>query len=425
MVDSAQLISNSSLSKRFGLGGGHLGRGKGLSFRVIYIAVFLFLLLYITTIRLLEFGLDQEFQERANRAAHVTQLDEPVASQIQRAMTVAIEKSAWVTIGGVRVTTLVLASDGITWLYVHGHIGPQPEGLPPTGVLRQAVELLPASSDVSVTVPHNSLLANAVLIFYASFLLSGLYQYNRINQRRYTRQMNNAVTLRDEARHRASEIEGELQQARRQLEGVEPTEKALGAEISTLQIEREGLQKQLGSLAAREEELRGSADQAIELSQEVQALEDLLEEAASDISSKDEEIRELGQNLKKASRGSGGPSGKGSDLLARRLRTLYKTLEIDDNAINKIIALRDEGMKLKAEEGLKRLAEESDNVAVRRKVGGLPNYLHIFELGFAGKGRIYYTRGKQRRFRILTVGAKNSQDQDMDFPRRLGRDEMA
>jgi hypothetical protein len=46
-------------------------------------------------------------------------------------------------------------------------------------------------------------------------------------------------------------------------------------------------------------------------------------------------------------------------------------------------------------------------------------------LGFAGKGRIYYTRGKQRRFRILTVGAKNSQDQDMDFLRRLGRDEMA
>ena len=80
-------------------------------------------------------------------------------------------------------------------------------------------------------------------------------------------------------------------------------------------------------------------------------------------------------------------------------------------------------MKLKAEEVIKRLAEETDNVAVRRKVGGLPNYLNIFELGFAGKGRVYYSRGRQQRFRILTVGAKNSQDSDMDYLRKHGRDE--
>ena len=79
-------------------------------------------------------------------------------------------------------------------------------------------------------------------------------------------------------------------------------------------------------------------------------------------------------------------------------------------------------MKLKAEEKLKRLCDEAENVAVRRKVGGLPDHLSIFELGFAGKGRIYYTKGKQRRFRILSVGAKNSQDSDLDYLRRLNRD---
>ena len=80
-------------------------------------------------------------------------------------------------------------------------------------------------------------------------------------------------------------------------------------------------------------------------------------------------------------------------------------------------------MKLKAEEVIKRLSEESDNVAVRRKVGGLPNHLNIYELGFAGKGRIYYCRGQSQRFRVLTVGAKNSQDSDMEYLRRHGREE--
>ena len=89
-----------------------------------------------------------------------------------------------------------------------------------------------------------------------------------------------------------------------------------------------------------------------------------------------------------------------------------------------MLALRDETMKLKAEEVLKRLGEEADNVTVRRKVGGLPNHLNIFEMGFAGKGRIYYARGKQRQFRILAIGAKNSQDSDMEYLRRLSREDM-
>ena len=126
-----------------------------------------------------------------------------------------------------------------------------------------------------------------------------------------------------------------------------------------------------------------------------------------------------GWSLKRAARGGGGSRARESDLLSRRLRTLYKTLEIDDRAIDDLIALRDETMKLKAEENIKRLADDADNVAVRRKVGGLPPHLSIFELGFAGKGRIYYTKGKQRRFRVVCVGAKNTQKTDLEYLSRL------
>ena len=101
------------------------------------------------------------------------------------------------------------------------------------------------------------------------------------------------------------------------------------------------------------------------------------------------------------------------------MRTLYKNLDFDDRAISDMIALRDETNRLKAEEAIKRLSEDADNAAVRRKVGGLPPQLSIFELGFAGKGRIYYTRAKQQRFRILAIGAKNTQKTDLEYLSRL------
>ena len=425
MADLSELEGAPAPTARWFRSAQGTARGRVLSFRVIYVAVFVFLVLYTSTIRVAEILLDEHFANLAVEATHVTELDIPVATQIQTAMGNLVEDSRWVTVGGIRVTSLVLGSDGMSWIYVHGRIRPQQEGLAPTDVLRQAVELLPASTEVTVSVPHTSLLANSILIGYAAILLWGLYTYNRFNQRRYIQQTSEAVRARNEASARAAEIESELATARGRLETIEPTERAQGAAIATLQSERRELQQKLEILASREEELRGSADRAVELSQEVATLEELLDEAAGDITNKEEELRELEKNLKQAAKGGGASRGKGAEALGRRLRTLYKSLEIDDRAVDTLFALRDESMKLKAEEAIKRLTEEADNVAVRRKVGGLPNHLHVFELGFAGKGRIYYTRGKQQRFRILTVGAKNSQDSDMDYMRRLSRDEMA
>jgi hypothetical protein len=201
---------------------------------------------------------------------------------------------------------------------------------------------------------------------------------------------------------------------------VVPAEREQSEEIVALRNEREELNAKLAALAHREEELRMKAARAVELDQERQALEDLLEEAGSDLASKDQEITELEKSLKRAptgTRAKGG--GREADVLARRFDTLYKTLEIDPRALQDLVGLRDETMKLKAEENLKRLADDVDNVAVRRKVGGLPPSHTIFELGFAGKGRIYYTKGAQRRFRVLCIGAKNTQKTDLEYLRKL------
>jgi plasmid stabilization system protein ParE len=83
------------------------------------------------------------------------------------------------------------------------------------------------------------------------------------------------------------------------------------------------------------------------------------------------------------------------------------------------MALGDETLRLRAEEAIKRLADEPETAAVRRKVGGLPSQLAAFELGFAGKGRVYYVRNERGGFRIVAVGGKATQKQDLDYLSRL------
>jgi hypothetical protein len=142
-----------------------------------------------------------------------------------------------------------------------------------------------------------------------------------------------------------------------------------------------------------------------------------LEEALSDLGRKDEEMRALQKQAKQRP-----PSRREDEQLARRLRTLYKNLEVEERAVADLLGLRDESLILRAEEMLKRLSDDADHTAIRRKVGGLPPHLSIFELGFAGGGRIYYTKGRVRRFRVLAVGDKASQKRDLEFLSRLPRE---
>lgn len=402
------------------------------AFYVMYVGLFVLLFAYLATVRLLESRLQTVFQTRVERAIMVTLFDRPVSYQIEERVEAAVRDSLWVRWGGVRVTTLVLARDGVTWLYVDGHGDPvAPDGLAVTDLLSEWINYLPAQAEVSVTLPHQALLSNLILVSYASVLLLVVYLTHRRVTRFESQRLAEAMASRREASRRASEIESELALMRTRLAEIEPTDREQSEEIGQLQTERERLQRSLTELARREEALRSRADRAVDLAEEVRALEDLLEEATVDLDQKNDEIVRLEQSLKKANRSAGtnSPRARSSrtriaEQIARRFRTLYKTIEIDDRAIDDIAGLGDDSLRLKAEESVKRLADDADNVAVRRKVGGLPDYVQVYELGFAGKGRIYYTRGRTRRFRVLLVGAKNTQPTDLEYLSRLPRDEF-
>ncbi len=401
------------------------GRGSGAldrlaAFRFTYAALFVFLVLYVFTVKGVERVLDAHFGAAVARALQ-GEGDGELFERLGERMDRTVHASPWVRIGGVRVTAIVIGADG-TPLYV-GRGLPRPPSIDALQAALRMERLLPATADVTVSVPHNSLLANGILVTYAALLVATLFVYNRRLARREEERLAAAIASREQAAARAGRIEDELEEVRRRLASRQATSSGAGEAIRALRQERARLQEQLAEVTRREQELASRAGKAQSLDEERHALEELLEEATRDLSAKDEEIRSLEQRLRRAAKAPAPTSGRELEQVERRLRTLYKNLEIDERAVRDLVGLRDEAMKLKAEEALKRLSDDAESAAVRRKVGGLPPHLSVFELGFAGKGRIYTTRGRQRRFRVLAIGAKNTQKVDLEYLSRLPRED--
>jgi hypothetical protein len=415
------LVASGSVDPRSAEGDRRSVFDRRTSFFVIYLSIFAFMVLYIVSVEMAETLLDAHYREEVRLATRVSPTAGPIVPQIQHRVAAVVLQSPWTRIGGVRVNVTVLGADGQTPLYVGGGVVvPPPPATNLDAAMHEALRLLPAISDVFVSVPHGSVLSTSLFVLYGAVLLQGLFLYNRWLARHEQELLAEAEAARAGAAQRARSIEAELGRVRTRLRELEPSERSHVREIGELEREREGLRRKLRVLAAREIELRASAERSSELEQERQALEELLDEALEDVGQKESEIASLQDRLKRASKKQTG-SGRSRDAerLARRMRTLYKNLTIDDRAIADIAALGDETLKLRAEEGIKRLADDPDTAAVRRKVGGLPPHLSIFELGFAGKGRIYYTRTDGGSYRVLAVGGKATQKTDLEYLSRL------
>jgi hypothetical protein len=389
------------------------------SFRVIYAAILVYVLLCVATLASAKALLQRHFHDAIASAVAVSPAQGRVTPQISARVTRVLRESRWVRWGGVQARAIVLAADGRTPLFL--------EGLPVALPLRdgaldpfdEADRLLPASSEVMIALPPDSLLAGAIFVGYGCLLIPALFVHQRRAARREAALFASALAARDAAAERARSIQGELENLRSRLAYVEPAEREHAAEIDALQRERAGLVAKLRELSEREARLRDDLARTSSVARDQQALEDLLDEAMQDLGLKEREIETLEERLRRASRAPTGGAARAAEALGRRFEALYPNLEVEPRALRDLAALGDETLRLRAEEALKRLDVDPASAAVRRKVGGLPAGLAIFELGFAGKGRIYYRRGAARPFRILAVGGKASQKTDLEYLSRL------
>jgi hypothetical protein len=389
------------------------------SFRFTYLSIFIFLAAYAFTMEGFEGLMSQHFDAAIRAAADPDPSQGSPLAQLQTGIDAVLQDSPWIRLGGVRVLPLVLGADGLTVLFA----GDRPVVLPALPGDDADARLLPATVDVAVTVPLSSLAANAILVVYAGLLVTILFLYTRTLTRREQIRLSEVVEARDAISSRASAIERELEAVRDHLARIEPETEVPAEEIRALEEDRRQLTAKLAELELREEELRARSSRIQGLEEERRTLEEFLDEAMQELDQKDDDIRSLERRIKKVRKSSGDrETGREAENLARRLRTLYKNLEFDDRAIADLRRYGNEATRLKAEEALKRLSDEAGQAAVRRKVGGLPPHLSIFELGFAGKCRLYYTKGRQRRHRILAMGAKNTQKVDLEYLSRLPRE---
>jgi hypothetical protein len=401
--------------------------GAGLeglaSLRFTYFAIAAFMVLYLVTIDWVERLLHEDFRESIELATRVNPADGPIVTQIQNRVSDIVSQSRWVRWGGVRVNATVLGADGLTPLYVGGgKVLPPPPERSPGGVMKEWMQLLPAIADVYVAVPHGSPLSAGIFVGYGALLVQGLLSYNRRIARQAQAHLASAVASRNASADRARSIEEELAKVRDRLRKVEPAERAQAAAIDSLEQERVELHAKLRELAERETALRTTASRAGELEDERQALEDLLEESLQDVANKEAEINALQDRLKHENKAAAAQTkgrSRESERIAKRFGALYRNLSVDERAISDLVALGDESQKLRAEEALKRLDDDPDTAAVRRKVGGLPPQLSIFELGFAGKYRIYYMRSERGGYRVLAIGGKATQNQDLEYLSRI------
>jgi hypothetical protein len=391
------------------------------SLRAVYAAILAYVVLAIATLEGAQFLLARHFHDAVLAATRVSPAQGWVVPQIQAGVEAATRDSAWVRIGGVRVVPFVIGADGRTPIYLEGRTLPPPPRLPDESPFAEADLLLPAISEVTVTVPLDSLLSGSIFVAYGAVLVPWLFAYHRRTARGGAALVEAAITARDSAAERARSIQTELEKVRDRLASLEPAEQARAHLVHELQRERESLQAKLRELSEREVRLREQLSHTSDLERERQALEDLLEEAVQDLGQKEREIGELEERLRRATRAPAG-GRRSAEALGRRLRALYHNLEIDDRALDDMAALGDESLRLRAEEAIKRLDAEDGSATIRRKVGGLPPGLAIFELGFAGKGRIYFCRGRQRPHRILAVGGKASQKTDLEYLSRVSAD---
>ncbi len=394
------------------------------AFRIVYVGIFAYVVLSVGAIDVGERLLQSHFEAVIADAVRVSPAQGSIVTQIQQRLHQAINASVWTRILGVRVIPIVLGADGRTPIFLGGTTLPPPPSSNPTSAFDEADRLLPVMATVSVTLPLDSLLSGSVWVALGMMLIPLLFRHSRSIALREEELLNAAMASRNASAERAVSIQTELDKVRNRLAELEPAERAHAQEVSVLESERSALRTKLKELESREQELRKRVTSSTDLETEREALEDLLDEAVQDLEQKEGEIRGLQENLKRAAKGTSTAAGKTkiTEQLSKRLRALYANLEVDDRALRDMASLGNEGMRLRAEESLKKLDGDVETAGSRRKVGGLPPSLSIFELGFAGKGRIYYTRGKQRSFRVLAIGGKASQKSDLEYLSRLSLD---
>ncbi|WP_028575415.1 hypothetical protein [Desulfonatronovibrio hydrogenovorans] len=391
-----------------------------LSFRILYLCIFLPPVLYIFTIQGLERYLNnswnQEFSsilisDMSGVVTGQTRLQDEVHNNVeifitgQKLRRLGVMVQASVRTGHGR--QLYPAFDLQTGLDEHleGRDGHHLDELRKSLVARENISILQEGLiyNLSVRIPHNTWLSNIILIFY--ILSFSLVLYRIYHQR---------VHLSELAAQKQQE---ELELTRSRLAQAQSFLNEYSDKEKTYTNELESLRK---DLEAADDRLKLTEDEALA---EIELLEKKLSDATAQRETQELEILNLNDHLEKLSKDIRQKDKKRQKLVDQQLKrfsTLYKRLKFHDKAIQGFMDLPSD-LQLKAEEVIHTLNEDLQKVSVKRKVFSRGNETS-FETEFAYRGRIYWSRNPQGQAEVLTIGTKNTQTKDLKYLEGLNRD---
>ena len=255
-------------------------------------------------------------------------------------------------------------------------------------------KLLMEGFDLSLDlrIRHNSWISNGILLIYifpAVFVLQWLIRKKIKESEKYDIDQLNLI----------DELSTELRRAKATLEEVNLNESEYLDRIEILNKDKHELNRNIEDLLEEMETLEGGLKTQRELREKTEEKVLLLTE----------EINQIKDRPKK-----GKKKNKKIDTIEKRFKVLYKNLYLTERALDGFSSLTDD-FQLKAEEIIHKLNEDDSQIAVKRKVFSKGGKINVLEVDFSYSGRLYFKKESSGKIGILSIGTKNTQEQDLNY----------
>jgi len=254
---------------------------------------------------------------------------------------------------------------------------------------------------LTVKIPKETWLANGILAFYIivfSFLLYHAY-------RKTAREAQFMEISNQQALETANE---RLMIAQQRLQDISVREKNYHQEIARLE----------NDLDSASDRVRETENEALT---EMEQLENKLHENVSTKEDLELEVIHLKEELERIEATPKVPAKKQRKQVtstAKRFKTLYKNIEIQQRAVEGFLNLGSD-LQLRAEELIHNMNVDSSQLAVKRKIFSKKGAATTFECEFAYRGRVYWRPVAGTKTEILAIGTKNSQTKDLAYLENL------
>jgi len=263
---------------------------------------------------------------------------------------------------------------------------------------------------VDVKVKHNSWLTNSILILYLFSSILLLYWH-------YKKRVREWVATRENEKKRIDLLSKRLDESEKIMEGLSVKEKDYIIKVEKLKHDKDDLESDVVQLM---DEVEIQKKKSLEIDEILDEMERLEEHASKNIALKEEKEREITQlreeinQLKMIEEQGAKKRKKDVDSVEKRFNVIYKNLIFHKKALEGYIHLTQD-FQLKAEEIIHRLNQDDSLVNIKRKFFSKKGKLNIFEVIFSYSGRIYFKKRDDKKIEIITIGTKNTQEQDIKF----------